>query len=169
MNEQRIEELKNALRDIVAMVTQRGQPLTPDLKLMLAQVMEHVASRIQQLRTETPEELPEELPTQVERSTANLTMQRDMPSSNIHSFAYDDDSGKLYVRFQDKWPNQNGPVYEYGGIPKAVYELFRAGAIPAKTNGQNKWGRWWTGKKPSLGASMAALIKNGGYPYQRLS
>lgn len=169
MNEQRIEELKNALREIVAMVTQRGQPLTPELKLMLAQVMEHVATRIQQLRQEDTSGQTPEVEAPPVPPSDKMTLERPMPSSNVHSFAYDDKNGKLLVRFQDKWPGQNGPVYQYSGVPQPIFELFRRGSVAATTNGQNRWGKWFIGKKPSLGASMYALIKNGGYPYQRVS
>lgn len=98
-----------------------------------------------------------------------LTLSRPMPSSNVHSFAYDDKNQQLLVRFQDKWPNQNGPVYAYQGVPKNIFQLFQAGAIPARTDGQNKWGKWWKGKVPSLGASLYTLIKTQNYPYQKLT
>jgi len=92
-----------------------------------------------------------------------------MPSSNVYGFNFDEDSGKLLVKFQGNDGLGQGPVYEYGGVPRVIFELFKRGAIPARTDGQNKWGKWWKGKVPSLGASMYTLIKNGGYPYQRVA
>lgn len=83
-------------------------------------------------------------------------------SSNIYGFRYDPKSGRLLVRFN------SGSIYRYDGIPKGVYQIFEQGAIPARTNGQNRWGRWWQGKIPSLGAAFYQLIRQGGYPYQRL-
>ena len=62
-----------------------------------------------------------------------------------------------------------GPIYGYDGVPKVIYDLFQSGSIPARTNGQNRWGKWWKGKVPSLGASLYTLISQGQYPYQRLS
>lgn len=167
MNEDRIEELKNALREVIGLVTQRNEPINPELKAMLAQVMEHVASRIQELRQEEFSE--EEIPPVVPPSGNKVTLSRPMPSSNIHSFGYDDKTGKLLVKFQGDYPQQNGPVYGYEGVPPMIFELFKRGAVSAKTDGQNKWGKWWKGKNPSLGAAMYSLIKQGGYPYQRLT
>ncbi len=92
-----------------------------------------------------------------------------MPSSNIDAFGYDDKTGRLMVKFLGKHPNRNGPVYSYEGVPKVIFDLFRQGAIPARTTGKNKWGSWWKGKVPSAGASLYTLIKGGGYQYQRLS
>lgn len=156
-NEQKINELKEALRDVMMLISERGQPLSPDLKALLVQVMEHVANRIQQLRGQ--EQLPTEIP----------DLQPSYPSSNINSFSYDEDTGKLFVKFQGDYPQQNGPVYQYGGVPRQIFDLFRKGAVPARTDGKNKWGKWWKGKNPSMGASMFTLIKNGGYPYQKVA
>ncbi len=116
-------------------------------------------------------------PTQLNQTIARL--EREMPhgapesadgiehaplqSSNIYGFRYDPKTGKLMVRFN------SGSVYGYTGVSPAVFKIFQNGAVPAKTTGKNKWGQWWTGKIPSLGAAFHALIKLGGYPYQRLS
>jgi hypothetical protein len=83
-------------------------------------------------------------------------------SSNIYGFQYDPDSGKLRVRFNE------GGVYEYGSVPPDIYQAFEAGAIPAKTEGENQWGKWWRGKEPSAGSSFFELIKMGGFPYKKL-
>ena len=56
MHEQRINELKQALRELIQAITARGQPLSPAVKLKLAQAMEHVATRIQTLRQEQVQE-----------------------------------------------------------------------------------------------------------------
>lgn len=164
MNEQAIEELKNALREVMQMVLSRGQPLSDDMKVVIAEVMEHVATRIQELRQDDtgveglPPAPPQEPP-----------LNQRMPSSNIHSFGYDPENERLLVKFQGTYPQENGPVYGYGGVPQNIFELFRKGAVPARTDGKNKWGKWWKGKVPSLGASLYTLIKNGGYPYQKLT
>ncbi len=83
-------------------------------------------------------------------------------SSNIYGFQYDPRSGQLRVRFN------SGSVYRYANVPRGIFEVFRQGAVPARTNGQNQYGRWWTGKIPSLGAAFYNLIRQGGYDYQRL-
>lgn len=88
--------------------------------------------------------------------------QAELQSSNIYGFQYDPKTKKLMVRFQE------GNVYEYEGVPEQVFNIFSKGAIPAKTNGSNKYGAWYQGKIPSLGAAFYELIKQGGYPYQKL-
>ena len=116
--------------------------------------------RQQQLSTEAPIEPPQ--------APGNLPP-APFDSSNIHSFGYDDKTGQLLVKFNGKDVRDDGPVYGYGGIPRAVFDLFQKGAVPARSKGQNKWGRWWVGKVPSLGASLYTLIKSQNYPYQKLS
>lgn len=165
MNEQRIEELKNALRQILAMVTERGQ-ISQELRQMIALVTEHVATRIQQLRQEEQEPV-EGMPPNIPPEEPPLNPS--MASSNINSFGYDEDTGRLLVKFQGDYPQENGPIYGYGGVPKQIFDLFKKGAVPARTDGQNRWGKWWKGKVPSMGASLYTLIKEGGYPYERLS
>lgn len=160
MNEQRIEELKSALREIMQLIVARGEPLSDDLKLVLAQVMEHVATRIQQLRQEEAAP-PPITPPPLEAGP--------YPSSNINAFKYDPKEQRLFVKFQDKYPAQNGPVYKYEGVPSFIFDVFRRGAVGPKTSGANRWHRWQKGVTPSLGAAMYALIKQGGYPYQRLT
>ena len=163
MNEQRIEELKNALREIVRMVTERNEPLNEDLKAILVQVMEHVATRIQQLRQE-------ESPTEGLQAMAKQPLEPGpFPSSNINAFKYDPKSGRLLVKFMGSNTADSGPVYGYEGVPGFIFDVFRRGAVGPKTTGKNKYHAWFKGVTPSLGAAMSALIKQGGYPYQRLS
>lgn len=239
MNEQRIEEIKNAIREMVQALTQRGQPLTDDIRQQIVRAMEHAATRITQLRQEEslqiqPEQPPQEpiAPTaqpqaqplqpragpppapaaqllwilsgqnpesflqyiqtypdpslnsllqnqgELQRTIEYLNQMMppgaqplspegiphaDLNSSNIYGFQYDPKSGRLKVRFQ------GGSVYSYDGVPANVFQAFKSGAISAKTSGQNQYGRWWVGKNPSLGASFYQLIRQGGYPYQRIS
>lgn len=163
MNEQRIEELKNALREVVQMVTSRSQPISQELSSLLNQVMDHVASRIEQLRQE---ESPADQLTSIPNEPP---LDQRYPSSNINSFGYDRENQRLLVKFQGDYPKENGPIYGYDNVPEVIFDLFRRGSIPARTDGKNKWGKWWRGKVPSLGASLYTLIKNGGYQYQRLT
>lgn len=83
-------------------------------------------------------------------------------SSNIYGFSYNPSKNLLRVRFQ------GGGVYEYTGVPTNVFKIFQRGAIPAKTSGQNAFGRWWIGKMPSLGATFFNLIRDR-FPYQRVA
>lgn len=89
--------------------------------------------------------------------------QAPLQSSNIWGFGYDQRNRKLYVRFQ------GDGIYEYDKVPPDVFNRFQSGAVPAKTEGKNNYGFWFKGKNPSLGASFYEIIKNGGYPYQKVS
>jgi hypothetical protein len=86
-----------------------------------------------------------------------------LQSSNVWGFQYDPRQQLLRVRFQE------GGIYEYDGVPPAVFKLLQAGAIPAKTNGQNRFGLWFRGKKPSIGATMYEAINKGGYNYRKVA
>lgn len=230
MNEQSINDIKDSLREVMQLLVQRGEPIPDDLKLMLAQVMEHAANRITELRTvgnvqqsptpPQPPQPPEEPPTaassniedvdllwilaggneeafigylrtfpntgfnqllrnpaQLREVIANLSsrfgeginLEADgiphgpLMSSNIYGFQYDQNSGNLKVRFN------SGSVYSYDGVPRGVFRAFEQGAVPARTNGENQYGHWWQGKMPSAGAAFYELIRNGGYPYQRVN
>jgi len=158
MNEDRINELKDALRILVELIAQRGEPLFDDLRALLVQAMEHVATRIQELRAEQvpPTPIPELEP-------------GPYPSSNINAFQFNPKTKELIVKFQDKYPGQNGPIYSYAGVPDFIFDVFRRGAVGPKTSGKNAWHRWKKGVTPSLGAAMNALIKNGGFSYRRLN
>lgn len=114
-----------------------------------------------QLR-ETIDNLMRRFP-QAEPERIGAIEQAPINSSNVWGFAYDPQKGSLQVRFQ------GDGIYQYEGVPAYIFKIFQAGAIPAKTTGQNQYGSWWRGKKPSLGASLFELIKRGGYPYQKVA
>lgn len=166
MNEQRIQELKNALRDILAMVVKRGN-MNDDLKQMVMEVLGHVAKRIQELRKEQFEEDP------LDEMQPNIITPQIQPaghpSAQINGFNYDPESGNLLVKFQGDYPQENGPVYQYSNVPENLFKLLRRGAVAPKTSGKNAWHEWKKGLAPSLGASMNALIKQGNYPYTRIA
>lgn len=85
-----------------------------------------------------------------------------LQSSNVYGFQYNPRDKQLKVRFN------SGSVYKYQGVPPQIFKMFQGGAVPAKTNGRNQYGRWWEGKMPSLGAAFYQLIRQGGFPYARL-
>lgn len=148
--QQLLDELLSGIQDIL----QSGEVMSDEFQGELALTLDRLTTRIDELRA-----IP---PTRPDITPA-------MPSSNVEGFAYDRDNERLYVRFLGQYPNRNGPIYQYEGVPGVIFDLFRNGAIPARTNGKNRWGRWWKGKVPSIGASLYTLIKTVGYPYQRLS
>lgn len=114
------------------------------------------------LLRQTVERLSREFPPE-ERPVIEGIEQAPLTSSNIFGFHYDPQSGDLLVRFQ------GGSIYAYSGVPRHIFNIFAKGAIPAKTEGQNAYGKWWVGKIPSLGAAFYELIRNGGYPYEQVA
>lgn len=121
----------------------------------LARNPTQLESLINRLSQEMPAQLPRPVEAGIEKAPLN--------SSNIWGFHYSPKTGDLLVRFQ------GGNVYHYGGVPPQVFKIFQAGAIPAKTDGQNAYGKWWKTKMPSLGAAFYELIRSGPYPYQQVA
>lgn len=112
--------------------------------------------------------LDQEIPKQQRESSEGI-QESWVPSSNIWGFRYDPSTKSLFVKFNGEDTRDSGPVYRYYGVPAEIFEMFRRGSIPAKTNGSNQWGRWWKGKVPSIAASHWELIRKGAYPYTRVS
>ena len=130
MFEKQIEELKDAIRQVMELIISRGAPISEEVRNMLYKVMEHVANRIGELRNQ--------------QQLAQITPSTELPSapfesSNINAFKYDDKTGNLLVKFQDKYPGTNGPIYSYSGVPKFIFEVFKRGAVGPKTSGRNAW------------------------------
>ncbi len=184
MIEQRIAAIKAHVERVLSMLEGREEP-PKEVQQAIREFLEKSVAEIQELRQQQQEgielEKAEQEQAEVAEEVEPATPQQPalqgvvpplMPapyeSSNINAFRYDPKNGKLFVKFQGKHPLQNGPVYSYEGVPKEIYEIFRKGAIAPKTSGKNAWHRWRKGVMPSHGASMNALLKGGGFPYQRV-
>lgn len=154
--------LKQAIATVIELASQMITELDDETMLALSELLNVASQKLAQMEQQPVEGLPP-------NTEKEPKLQQAMPSSNVEGFAYDDKNGKLLVRFLGDYPNKNGPIYSYGGVPKEIFNLFQTGAVPARTDGKNKWGKWWKGKVPSIGASLYTLIKSGGYPYQRMS
>jgi len=154
-----MNELVQYAQSIIAYLERSGASLNIESQQALGQLLQQVLQTIEQQSGEAPTTPP--------ISPENLT--EAMPSSNIEGFAFDDRNNQLLVRFLGKYPNREGPIYAYEGVPREIFDMFQQGAVPARTDGKNKWGKWWKGKVPSIGASLYTLIKNRNYPYQRIS
>lgn len=161
MNPQELEALLQQLLQALDQVLASGEVLDDEFMGVLAGTIQNLMQQI-------------EIASQPDGSSADGLLPEGgvtqaMPSSNVEGFAYDDQNRRLLVRFLGNFPNRNGPIYSYQGVPPEVFRMFQMGAVPARTDGQNKWGRWWKGKVPSMGASLYTLLRTQGYPYQRLS
>jgi hypothetical protein len=144
-------EQPNAFVDYLRTYPGEGLKELANNPAQLAQVM-------QRMQSEHPSE-----PLGVDASGIEDTQ---FPSSNVSGMKYDQNSGKLLVKFH----GDNGePVYQYNGVPPQIFQLLQHGNAFATTKGKNKWGEWWPMKNPSIGAALNQWIKKAGYPYQRLS
>ncbi len=112
-----------------------------------------LAQTIQQLQHNNPIE---------HTGQADGVPQADLQSSNVYGYRFNPRNKKLQVRFQ------GGSVYEYDNVPDQIFNLFSSGNAQARTNGKNRYGQWWRGKNPSLGAALNQYIKAGGYDYRKL-
>lgn len=184
MNERAIEDIKNALREVMTFITQRGEPLSENLKIMIARVMEHVANRITELRAEEGEIPPEE-PTEIlpGQAPTEPPQRPQIPtggpipnldpvpheSSNVYAVKYEPNSKELFVKFNGKDTRDSGPVYAYQGVNPNIFSVILRGGVAPLTSGRNKYHAWHAGITPSHGASVNALLVKGQYPYQRIS
>lgn len=162
MNEEKIKELKHALMQLFQSIQSSGEEITEELENLLVQAMEHVANRIQELRSEGS----------VEGLQPQGTQQippGEFPSSNVNGFKYDPKNQEMLVQFHGPYPQAAGPTYKYSGVPKFIFDIISRGAVGPKTSGQNRYHSWFRGVTPSLGASVNSLLKAGNYQYQRLS
>lgn len=158
-----MKELIGYVSQLIAYIEANAANLNSETQRELTTLLQQVMQFVEIYQQRNPVESMGPTPTPQEQLTEGG------PSSNVESFGYDDKTGQLLVRFLGKYPDRNGPIYAYGGVPKEIFDLFQKGAIPARTNGKNKWGEWWKGKVPSFGASLYTLIKTQGYPYQKLT
>lgn len=148
-------------------LAQNGGSLNREAQDQLANFIQESIAFVEDYNQMQQQQAQPEIPIPPQQPPEDL--EQAMPSSNISAFAYDNTNNRLLVQFLGKHPNRNGPIYSYSGVPHQIFELFRRGAIPARTEGRNAWGSWWKGKVPSAGASMYTLIKTAGYPYQRVA
>lgn len=165
MNEDKIEDIKDSIRQLMQLFTQRDKPLSEQMKIQLFLVLKHAQNRIDTLRK--GEEEQETI--QASEPKTNQIPIAPHPSSNVYGFQYDPGSEKLLVKFMGKDTANSGPIYSYEGVPNYIFDILRRGSVAPKTSGSNRWHTWKEGVTPSHGASMYALIKAGGFPYQKVA
>ena len=82
----------------------------------------------------------------------------DATSSNVDRIMYNDESRELVIKFN------GGSVYTYYDVDFDIFISLIEPAALAKTNGENRYGRWWVGK-PSVGAGVHRYLSR--YKYSR--
>jgi hypothetical protein len=82
-------------------------------------------------------------------------------SSNIKQILYNDETMDLVIQFR------SGDIYTYPEVDFTEFGVIFAGAGICRTSGENRWGSWYVGKTPSVGAAVYnTLIKNN-HPYKK--
>lgn len=163
MNASQLQQMLNELLAAIQEVLQSGEELSDEVQGALADTIGLMLERIDAMRSQ--ESAAEQLPPE---GQAPQLQPGPFPSSNVNSFKYDPTTQRLFVKFHGADTAENGPTYLYQNVPRNIYDVFARGGVAPTTSGQNKYHRWIRGVTPSLGASLYALIRQGGYPYQRV-
>ncbi len=166
MNANELQQMLNDLLSAIQEVLQSGEELSDDVQGALADTIGLMLDRIDALRQQesSADNLPPEGPPQTPELQPGA-----YPSSNVNSYKYDPTTERLFVKFHGSDSAESGPTYLYQGVPRNIYDVFARGGVAPTTSGRNQYHRWIRGVTPSLGASLYHLIRQGGYPYQRVA
>lgn len=82
-------------------------------------------------------------------------------SSNVWKYKYDDIKQELVIKFQE------GSTYTYTGVDMTLFNDISSGYGTCITEGSNKWGSWYIGKFPSIGAAVYELLVLKNVPYSK--
>jgi hypothetical protein len=81
--------------------------------------------------------------------TENFKKWRNSPnSSNVAKIMYNDETRELVLQFNDK------SIYTYLNVDFNLFREIMDGNGVCRTEGKNKWGEWFVGKTPSVGAAV---------------
>lgn len=165
MNLQALIALQAELLSTLERVLASGEVLSDEYMGLIAEQLEWITNRIAELSEQNPVEgMPPNLPPQIPQLE-----QGPYPSSNINSFKYNPETRELFIKFHGRETANSGPTYSYQNIPPNIYEVFRRGAVGPRTSGSNRYHTWHRNILPSLGAAAYQLIREGGFPYQRVA
>lgn len=163
-----VEKTGQEVSDVYKELSQRFDVSTPE-KATQAALSKLREIQEGQTAAKTPEQIVQEKEKQAQTlerikpaKEVQKALTKDLKSSVIRKTEYDPEKSLLKVVFN------NSHTYTYDDVPEEIYNKLTEGAIPAKTKGENQYGRWWIGKKPSAGAAFNELIKKGGYSFQRV-
>jgi hypothetical protein len=73
-------------------------------------------------------------------------------SSNVKKIMYEDETKEMTIQFQDK------SIYTYFEVPFDLFLDVSGGNAVCITSGENKYGRWWIGKSPSVGSAVHKFL-----------
>jgi hypothetical protein len=95
-------------------------------------------------------------------SPINFKKWRSSPNSaNVDKIMFNDEIKELVIKFND------GSYYTYYDIDFTEFvEVFNGAGI-CRTSGTNKYGTWFLGKTPSVGAAVYEILVRSGKKYSR--
>jgi hypothetical protein len=82
-------------------------------------------------------------------------------SSNVKKIMYEDETMEMVIQFNDK------SIYTYFNVPFDTFLNVSGGNATCITDGENRWGSWYVGKTPSVGASVHKYLINEGVKYKK--
>ena len=82
-------------------------------------------------------------------------------SSNVKKIMYNDETKEMFIQFQDK------SIYTYFAVPFQLFLDVSGGKATCITSGENKYGKWFVGKTPSVGAAVHKFLIKKGIKYQK--
>lgn len=82
-------------------------------------------------------------------------------SSNVKKIMYNDETKEMFIQFQDK------SIYTYFNVPFQMFLDVSGGKATCITSGENKYGKWFVGKNPSVGAAVHEYLIKGGVSYKK--
>lgn len=83
-------------------------------------------------------------------------------SSNVSQIKYFPQSKILQILFT------TGRIYEYEKVDNTLWNKIKNGEAAAISDGENSFGKWWKGKKPSWGAAVHVFLVGNNVDYRRI-
>lgn len=82
-------------------------------------------------------------------------------SSNVRKIMYNDETKEMFIQFQDK------SIYTYFGVSFDLFLNVSGGKATCITSGENKYGAWYVGKTPSVGAAVHRYLIKQNIKYKK--
>lgn len=82
-------------------------------------------------------------------------------SANVKKIMYNDETKEMFIQFQDK------SIYTYYNVSMNLFLDVSGGRATCITSGENKYGSWYVGKTPSVGAAVHKFLVKSGIKYKK--
>lgn len=99
---------------------------------------------------------------QIDENNFEFKKWRSTPtSSNVNKIMYNDESEEMFIQFKDK------SIYTYYNVSFDLFLNVSGGKATCITSGENRYGKWYVGKTPSVGASVHKYLVKAGIRYAK--